>query len=185
MSTSQRQIQANYQAINSIFSANHVALNADTPGKSQGMHNVMTLRAQTGDPTTTADQVALYSKIVSNQAMLFFRPCSNQTPIQLTYPSISTGILTTDPDVYLPQQYTFLAGPFVVYLGEVNVVDGDTVTLLPSTTLLYVGLIQKGSLGGSKCSAAATNIAGNQFVVRLPSNSAPFWPVFYMAIGKP
>src|SRR4029077_18551507 len=105
------QILANFQTINRVFADNHIALTVtdNVPGR----HSVLTMRPQSVDPTTTANNVALYNKIVSSVPELFFRPNNNQTPIQLTYPSISTGLASTNPDVYNTDQYTFLAGPFV------------------------------------------------------------------------
>jgi len=185
MVISQPQIKSNFQAIYSVFAKNHVNINAGEPGRLQGMHNFLTLRVQTGDPTTTTSQIALYTKIVSGNVVLFYRPSNNQTPIQLTYPSISTGLQSSNPDVYLPQQYSFMAGPFVFYFGNLSVTDGQVITLTPSTTLLYVGLTQIGGLGSNKNAAAATNISVNLFTARIPEapSTKPF-PIYYMAIGQ-
>lgn len=185
MVVSQPQIRSNFQTIFSVFSKNHVNLNSTTEGRSQGMHTVLTLREQIGDPVTTVDQVAIYAKSVTGVTNLFFRPSNNQTPIQLTYPSISTGLQSTKPDVYFDRQYSYVAGPFVIYVGKVVVLDGDVITLTPNQTLIYVGLVQaKAGFGSDKISAAATNIAGNQFTVRLPAISGAFpFPVYYLAIG--
>ncbi len=186
MVISRPQIKANFQVINQVFAKNHVALNATNPGNLQGMHSVLTFRANANpalDPATTANQIALYTKIISNNAVLFFRPSNSQTPIQLTYPSISTGLQSRNPDVWFDRQYSFLPGPFVFYLGILAVPDGTVITLTPSTTLIYVGLVLVGGLGSDKPSAAATNIAGNQFTVRFSAGSANPFFVYYIAIG--
>ena len=186
MVISRPQIKGNFQAINQVFAKNHVNLNATYPGQLQGMHRVLIFRANTNsalDPPTTADQVALYTKIIANNAVLFYRPSNNQTPIQLTYPSISTGLQSQNPDVWLDRQYSFLAGPFVFYFGILHVTDGTVITLTPSTTLLYVSLVMLESLGSDKPSAAATNIAANQFTVRYSAGGINPLYVYYMAIG--
>ncbi len=187
MVVSQPQILSNFQEIFSVFSRNHAPLNSQTPGNLQGMHSTLTLRAQSTDPTTTASQLALYTKTITGVTSVFFRPSSSQTPIQLTYPSISTGLQSTNPDVYLDRQYSFLAGPFVFYFGEVMVTDGTVITLTPTSTLLYVGLTSNIGGGSNKTSSAATNInvGGTNFTVRIPvfSTAGPF-SVFYMAIGQ-
>jgi len=188
MVTSQPQIQSNFQTINSVFSKNHSSLNNLDPGRLQGMHTVLTLRPQSTDPTTTVDQVSLYTKTVAGVTSIFFRPSNNQTPIQLTYSSIETGLQSEDPDVFLPRQYTFLAGPFIFYVGRVVVTDGTIISLTPNSTLLYVGLtMAEGGFGTDKSSAAATNInsGGTNFTVRFPfiSTTDPT-PVFYLAIGQ-
>jgi hypothetical protein len=179
LANSNNQIRSNYQSINAAFSRNHVAL----PNKqNEGMHNFLTFRLQTGDPTTTATQIALYTKVVNSIPELFFRPSNDQTPIQLTYPSLSVGLQSTNPDVFLPQQYSFMAGPFVIYMGTILINDGDVITLLPATTLVYVSVIQKDAAAAGKQNAAATNVAANQFTVRIPFNTQP-QTVCYTAIG--
>lgn len=185
MVNSQVQIRSNFQTINSVFSKNHVRLNATEGGDSQGMHNVLTLRTQSGDPVTTSSQIALYTKVVGSDIAIFYAPSSAQTPIQLTYPSISTGLQSTDPDVFLSRQYTFMAGPFVVYVGKLLELDGTVITLLPATTLIYVGLVGNGFLGTDKTAACATNVSGNQFTVRFSDTGAPpvKYQMYYLAIG--
>ena len=122
---SQRQLLANFQAINNAFSTNHVGLTKDP--LVAGMHDVLTLRPQAGDPTTSASQIAIYNKLVGGTPEMFYAPNSSQTPIQLTYPSIKSDSSTT--------QYTFMAGPFVIYGGLVtNPSNGQTITVTPTTT---------------------------------------------------
>lgn len=187
--TSQPQIKANFQAINSAFAEDHVALaNTQFPG----MHKVLTFREQTGAPVTSATQIGLYTKAVGGIPELFYSPSSAQTPIQLTYPSISTGLQSTSPDVYFDRQYTFIAGPFVFYAGVIKAAAvGIPVTLLPATTLLYVGLslyttLSVGSVIGNQgtnfANACATNIVGNSFNIQFQSNLPP-QTVYYLAMG--
>lgn len=95
------------------------------------MHNVLTLQPA-ADPATTVNQVALYSKLVTGVPQLFYRPSNNQTPIQMTYPSlVNTGT----------SQYSFVAGPFIVYTGFItNPTQAQLVTLTPGSSLIYVDL---------------------------------------------
>jgi hypothetical protein len=174
---SQAQIRANYQAINVVFSNNHVPMNENL----QGMHAVLTMRPQSGDPTTDSTHVALYNKLDgSSIPELFFRPNSNQTPIQLTYPSLSTTSGAA-------QQYSFVAGPFVVYGGKItNATKGQVVTLSPSTTLLYVGLTTANFLGSptSIPQAVPTSISGSSFTIQFQTQVAgTTLDVYYLAIG--
>lgn len=184
------QIRANFQAINTVFSENHEDLNSEF----QGMHTVLNLTSQTGNPTTSEAQISLYTKTVSSNTVLFYEPNSSQTPIQMTYPSISTGKNNATPPVYLTTQQTFLPGPFVFYSGLiVGANQGQTITLTPSSTLIYVGLFIKDFKNGSQgaltfANACATGINGNmgaspgtfnvQFVTGLPSQN-----ISYIAIG--
>ncbi len=185
MVNSQPQIRSNFQTINSVFAKNHVRLNSTEAGNSQGMHSVLTFRIQTLNPTTAADQIALYTKVVGSDISLFYAPSSSQTPIQLTYPSISTGLQSTDPDVFLQRQYTFVAGPFVIYMGFIKEKDGTVITLLPATTLIYVGLVSNQGFGTDKTAVCATNVTANTFVVRFSdTGNVNYEPLnFYFAIG--
>lgn len=189
---SQRQILANFQAIAAAFAENHSPLGIAT----QGQHTVLVLRDQTsaGDPTTSATETAIYQKIVSGVPNWFYRPNSSQTPIQLSYPSIVTGLQSMNSNVYFPQQYSFMAGPFVVYMGKiVNPTNGQTVTLTPTTTLRYVGL----SVGGYKFTgpnipanfiplATPTGVSGSSFNItfNITRPSIVSLDVYYLAIGN-
>jgi len=177
-SQSQRQIKANFQAIQQVFANNHVPLTADSDFR--GMHKVLTMRSTT-DPSTTADQIALYNKLVGGVPNLFFRPNSDQTPIQLTYDSIDT-------DPANDRQYTFMAGPFVIYAGVVkNVADGQTITLTPAKNLIYVGLTPVNSKFLQvffSLKVIVTDITANTFTV---SHNSPVVlggeDLYYLAIG--
>lgn len=179
------QIRSNYKAINLAFSDNHTALTGTSP---QGMHNVMTLQSQGGDPTTSASEIAIYNKVVSSAPNLFFMPNSAQTPIQMTYPSVTTGLQSSNPDVYLPRQYSFVAGPFIIYVGTLTYSVGLIVTLSPASTLLYVSL---SALNPKKpvFSDIATlipsdiNMGGANFTVNAVVHYGGTFS--YIAIGKP
>lgn len=167
---SQAQIRANFQAINQTFSNNHIPLTGDNP---QGQHVVLKFQPQSADPDTAADQVSLYTKLVSSVPAIFFRPEGNATPIQLTYPSISTGDSLT-------QQYSFIAGPFVIYGGKfTGVTNGQTKILSPTTTLIHVGLT---SLTFTGSSVIPINITGSQFDVKFQATVSSV-DIYYFAVG--
>jgi len=96
-----------------------------------------------------------------------------------------------NPTVYLPQQYSFMAGPFVIYMGKiVNPVNGQTVTLTPTTTLRYVGL----SATNYKATSSTiffpvplpTGVAGSSFNIsfNVAKPSSVSLDVYYLAIGN-
>lgn len=179
---SQRQILSNFQAIASAWLENHVPLTAvDNVGK----HEVLSLRFQTVDPTTAANQSAIYNKLVAGVPQLFFRPNTDQTPIQLSNSNLNTLQTGATGDA----QSSFLAGPFTIYMGYIrDCPDTQLVTLLPSSTLIYVGLstILQGTVPvGIASTATATNIAANTFIVRynntqITGNNAT---IYYTAVG--
>ncbi len=179
---SARQIKANFRAINQSFNANHVPLTSsdDLSGK----HNALIFTVAS-DPTTTANETALYTKLVSSVPQLFFRPNSDQTPIQMTYPSLQTGLQSTDPDVYYTSQYSFVAGPFVIYMGYVHLsTDGQAVVLSPITTLRHVDLTVTGAGPGFNL-ASPINVAANSFTIKFPTlNSSVRRSIFYLAVGS-
>ena len=172
------QLRANFQAINAAFASNHSALNGDR--FLAGVHTVLAMQP-TADPPTSPTQVALYNKIVASVPQLFYRPNNSQTPIQLTYQSIKADSTAT--------QYTFIAGPFIVYGGLLtNITDGQVVNLTPGTTLLYVDLTAANVKGLKTVlpSPIPTLIAGTSFTIRneafVPSATVRM-DAYYFAIG--
>lgn len=180
------QLRANFQAIDAAFADNHVGITQDE--KIAGKHNMLTLRPVSPDPATLANQIALYNKLVSSVPELFYRPNNNQTAIQLTYPSLQTGLQSTNPDVYFAQQYTFVAGPFIIYGGRITApTSGQLVTLTPGTTLLYVDLTvtnpQSGLPINRSNTAVPTGIAGNSFTITYSNLILGTIDIYYFAIG--
>jgi len=178
---SQGQINANFQAINTVFSVNHASL---TGTATKGQHNVLTIRPQTIDPTTGVGQVSLYNKRVNNIPELFFRPPSNATPIQLTAPTISqTG----------DDQQSFVAGPFIVYCGvmrnNAGIPSGTVKTLIGGTTLLFASLTTSSasSLTGANVPfyaiATTLNTPANSFTVNFVAGALKIPILYYFAIG--
>ncbi len=177
---SQQQMLANFQSINNTFLIDHVAL---TSVEDVGMHNSLTLRPQAVDPSTGVDQSAIYNKLVGGVPQLFFRPSINQTPIQMSNSNLNT-LQTGAPG---STQSSFLAGPFTIYMGYIpSCPNGQIVTLLPSSTLLYVGLttVLVTNAVGLASTAAAINIAGNQFTVSYNTTQISLPTIYYTAVGQ-
>lgn len=182
---SAKQIRSNFQSINSAFRDNHQALTSDP--SIAGMHNVLTMQQQSGDPATSATQVALYNKSDGIAPELFFRPNSNQTPIQLTYSSIKSDSTDT--------QYSFMAGPFIIYIGKITApTNGQLITLLPTSTLVFVNLNATNfsgkisSIADVPFSPFPSTIVANTFILKYPgyvTTQGLTMDVFYIAIGKP
>jgi hypothetical protein len=186
---SQGQILSNFQTINTVWSNNHMPLTGNN--ELVGMHRVLTMQPQSGDPTTASNQIGFYNKLDgSSIPELFFRPSSNGTPIQLTYPSLKTGLQSTNPDVYYPQQYTFMAGPFIVWAGIVTnsagIPSGTTVSLTPGSNIYYVGVITTNTnyAANADISCIPTNISGASFQIsHQTAATIKIISVYYLAIG--
>lgn len=91
-SQSQGQILANFQALNTFLSVNHVALNDGDQGK----HKFVQMPEQGSAPATAANEGALYTKAVSGVTQLFFREESSGSERQLTssFSAATNGTLT-------------------------------------------------------------------------------------------
>ncbi len=183
---SQSQLKANFQAINNAFSDNHVGLTEDP--EFSGMHNQFTFQPQSGDPATDANQIAVYNKLVSSVPELFYRANNSQTPVQLTYPLILTGADNTG--VALPQQFSFIPGPFIIFFGEIqNPPNGTVITLAPGTSLLFVDLsltLLNGSFGTKFFNVAPIDIntPANSFTIKYAFDPiAATFRITYYAIG--
>lgn len=180
------QIRTNFQSINAAFADNHVGLTADP--KFSGMHSIVTMQPQSGvlAPVTTSSQIGLFNRLVSGQPNLFFAPGSSQTPIQLTYSSIKADSSA--------DQYTFMAGPFIIYGGKItgltNASQGQTKTLTPGSSLIYVDLTMANPGATYPAlplkSAVPTGISGTSFNISFQAyaGTATF-DIYYFAIGLP
>ena len=164
------QLRANFQAINGAFAQNHVGLTRDQT--IAGMHNMMNMNPQSADPTTSATQIALYNKIVGGVPNMFFRPASSATPIQMTYNSVKADGTNS--------QYSFLAGPFIIFAGEVfNQANNATITLSQATTLIFVNMCASADPVG-----VTPTFSGNVITIKLPVGFTSFTG-FYLAVGIP
>lgn len=178
---SQKQMLANFQAINQSFFKNHVGL---TSNEDAGKHKVLLMRPTT-DPTTSSAQCALYNKLITSVPQLFYRPASNGTPIQMSNSNLNTVQTGAPPGT----QVSFLAGGFTIYMGfVVNCPNLQVVTLTPSTTLIYVGLTTLFPRGQIPANIpkipTAINLSINQFTVTYGNFSPATNPtIYYMAIG--
>lgn len=175
------QLRANFQAIDAAFSVNHASMSGDLDVA--GAHTALTMLPQAAmtTPVTDADQICLFTQLVSGIPNLFLEPNSNQKPIQLTYPSISnTGLI----------QQSFLAGPFIVYGGFINApTQSQNVILSPGSSLIYVDLtiaFYAGPITSIPVTAVPANITGMSFDISLVNTIVgQSFGVYYFAIGLP
>lgn len=86
ISQSQSQIRTNFVQLNSQFSVDHVPFDA---GTNNGKHEKVTLLEQVSDPTTAADEMAIYVKDDGGSPQIFVRQESNGdiTPIVGPFPT--------------------------------------------------------------------------------------------------
>lgn len=170
---------ANFNAIYQAFAQDHLALNQTDAGK----HRSLTLQHQVSDPVTAVDEIAIYNKDGTDSLpQLFYAPSNAQTPIQLTYQSLS---------ITPPQAYSFIAGPFIFYFGKLGAVtNNQVVTLTPTTNLIMALLTLSGNFPvtqGVKIPLSANAvISGSSFTIKSDILSTSVYPstnCSYIALG--
>lgn len=72
---SRPQVQTNFQVLQNTISVDHIAMNSAGAGK----HNKSTYVEQGSDPTTAANEIAVYSKLFGSVPGLYQRQQSNGT----------------------------------------------------------------------------------------------------------
>lgn len=166
-SQSQGQILANFQALNTFLSVNHVDLNDGDEGK----HKFLQFPEQSSAPATAANEGALYTKAVSGATELFFREESNGAELQITgaFTAASPGSVT-------------LAGGLIMNWGSVSAgTTGATTTFdTPFTSAVY-SLVCTATSSNPNVSASVTTITLTD--AKLFANSIALVPVFYIALG--
>lgn len=109
-SDSQPQLLANFQAINTYTSVNHVPLNDGDEGK----HKFMQMPEQSAAPTTLGNEGALYTKESSSVTELFFRRESDGNELQMTGGRSTVG---SQSSVTLPNGLIIKYGTATVNAG--------------------------------------------------------------------
>ncbi len=110
INNTQQPIEGNFQDIYDLLAINHIPFNTtDTFGR----HTLVEYVNQSTDPATTSTEMALYSKVVTNDpngSELFYRYPSSGNVVQLTgVSSTSTGGsgLTSGGYFYAPESIAF------------------------------------------------------------------------------
>lgn len=116
-SQSQDLILQNFQSLGNAQDRNHVAM-ADTANR--GKHNFMQMPQQAGDPTTAANEGALYTKAFAGSTELTWRRSTNGTVIQMTANLTPTAAITG---------VTFLPGNIQMCWGTTNINTNATTVI--------------------------------------------------------
>lgn len=87
---SQPKVTTNFQQLNTLFAIDHYAYN-DSTASLRGKHKAVRLVEQAADPSTAADELAVYSKEISGATEIVWRAPSDGTVYQMT----SAGALFT------------------------------------------------------------------------------------------
>lgn len=95
LGNSRSQVLNNFAVLRSSFAANH----ADVNDLNSGKHTFIQYVVQGSDPSTAANEIARYTKLVSSVAREFLRLPSNGAVFQVSGPAPSVG---TNGYTYLP-----------------------------------------------------------------------------------
>lgn len=139
------QIRTNFSEYADAFDNNHAAINSSNQGK----HTVVSLQRQASNPVIDGDYADVFSKVVNA-----FFGMSQQ--IFATVPQFLPNELPNDPmqltfntvDNVGPQYQTFIAGGYIVYIGQsLNI--AATITLSPAPTEIVCVIANSNSLNFS------------------------------------
>ncbi len=173
-SQSQGEILTNFQQLNTVFDVDHVPFN-DTTAANRGKHDQSTYIELAADPTTAANEVAVYSKDDGGNARLFMRQESNGTVIQLSGANPTSAISGS----------TFLPGGIILKWGVLATPsDGDPVTFAGGAfpNNVFALTMAESRNGTSNTATYFTALATTGFTYKSSTNSND--AVHYMAIGN-
>ena len=173
-SQSQGELLTNFQQLNTVFDVDHVPFN-DSTAANRGKHDQSTYTELGADPTTLANEIAVYANPVSGNSRLFFRQESNGTAVQLSGadPTIATSGSTS------------LVGALIIKWGVLATPsDGDPVTFAGGAfpNNVFALTLAESRSGTSVTSTYFTALTTTGFTVRTSTGSND--AVHYMAIGN-
>ena len=188
-------IRTNFQQIDTVNSINHVAFNE----ANQGKHKFLQMPEQSSNPTTAADEGALFAKVGAGptETALYFRAESDGTVYQLTrVDSTKTATFATNTNYQVGPPsinggWTFLPGGMLLQYGLLQVSASGTATVVtfPKSYTNTPYSITIGSVTGEGNSPGANNqfvkdgtVATTGFSIVNSSGSAAR-KVYWMSIG--
>lgn len=139
ISDSQAQLQTNFSQSNSIFNFDHVTFD-DATSINRGKHRHSTYIEQAVDPTTLANEMAVYSKDVAGLSRLFYRNESNGSVIPLTG---FDPIVAFNGRIFLPGGIIMIWGQFPAVGGAGGIFPFP----FPFPTNAFRAFLQAGSIG--------------------------------------
>lgn len=175
-STTEPKLRENFQSLNSFLSKNHVDIETTaTPSANQGKHKFLQMPEQTSAPTTSANEIALYSKEANGVAQIFFRKEGDGDEVQLT----GSSTISTNGEL-------FISGVNIKWGTKIAGVFGTTITFSsPFTTSIFnisVTSVTAAGFGKPSYAVEETTIGLSGFQVIHTSSPQPK-SYFWMAIG--
>lgn len=112
-------INDNFQALNTYLANDHIEITDATVAK-RITHKQVTLNTLGAGPTTSASQMAIYTKLVNAIPELFYRRASSGTEVQLTVANQNPIKATTNNQSFLPGGIIIKWGTAQFAAGQAN-----------------------------------------------------------------
>jgi hypothetical protein len=163
LGASRTQVLNNFSNYYNVVSQDHIAPNLVGEGK----HNKSTypIHVPTTDPTTAANEVAVYCKLLGAVPALFMRPENNGTPINCT-PFLTTSNILIGGNPFL--QYSLTLGAARVTWGSATQAGG-----FPSGTVVPFAIPFTGAPQSIQLTIESPSPAARRFaqVLSTPNNN--------------
>jgi len=171
ISQTQGEILTNFTQLNTIFGNEHVEFNDGTTAN-RGKHKAIRLIEQASDPSTAADEMALYTKAVSGVTELFTRGEGSGSIWQITglTPSSATAGSRT------------ILTPFGIRFnfGSVTVSSAGTAITFHTPFASDVFFVLSNQRGGNAEAISVDLITTSGFTATSKTSSLP---AYYFAMG--
>lgn len=170
ISTSQAQILANFQAINTLIDVNHYTFNS--AGATDGKHKYVSMPEQAADPATAVNELAIFSKVgaISAVSELFLRRENSGIVYNFTESGQNTIGWTRLPSNILIKWGNDTAGDGST-LKSYPLVDGAAVAQPAFTATPYIVLFIKTQLqDANNCSVANWDLSGTNSATQYTIN---------------
>jgi hypothetical protein len=173
LSSSQADLNGNFQAINTFIAVDHEAFGAAAEGK----HKRVFFTQQAADPATGATEAALYTKdsaTVPGTASLYYRPPNSGNAIEFTYALKANPGWTWLPSGIMMQWGTGVAGNATAIVFPTAFPNAClNVMLTPVNNVGARDFLQVGNFGVNNCIAYGQKDGGGFENVN----------VYFLAIG--
>ncbi len=186
ISTTQRPIESNFQAINEWINVNHVGFSdADNYGK----HTFLSFPSQNVNPSTTSTEMAIFCapSTGANPYELYYRYPSNGSIVQLS----GSGSGSSTSGGAASNGYGYLTTTIFIKWGNATgIIQGSNTIVFPtgggipafSETPYQIYYTPSQGPGNYNQQAYISSSSSTQFTLQLPESGA-FTSFYWMALG--
>lgn len=174
LKNSQPQLLANFQAIDTVVTVNHVTF--DDPSGDQGKHKFVTFPRQSGDPVTGTTEINMYTKLNATTARSeIYVKNGTGTAIPITASSGPNGLGVVG--------FSYIASGLIMRWGSANSGAGSSVVVNLTGLTPAINNIKSVQVTAINANTTfwVTAVAGGTFTVSSSSASRNF---NYFVIGN-